>query len=100
VTFFFDNCVSRRIAHIIRDMRGTDVRHLRDEFPQSTIDPVWIPEIGSRGWVLFSGDGRILRNPAHRQALAKANIVSYFVYREFPAAGTLGPVPVGGGGVG
>jgi len=82
VTYFFDNCISSKIARIIKDTRRSDVVHLSDEFPRvqypnGVPDPVWIPVVGEREWVVVSGDLRILRNPAHRRTLEKANVVAY-----------------------
>jgi hypothetical protein len=88
VTFFFDNCVSKKICGAIREARRSETTHLSEEFPRYAYprgcpDLVWIPAVGANQWVLFCGDLRILKNPANRAALEKANIVAYFVYRDY-----------------
>lgn len=77
MTFFFDNDLSYRLAQGLHAF-GEDVRHLREEFPPSTPDEVWIPQIGQRGWFLVSRDKRIARDPAKRQALTQAGVGAFF----------------------
>jgi predicted nuclease of predicted toxin-antitoxin system len=83
VTFFFDNHHSPEIVQILRSA-GADVVHLRDVFTDRGIDDeVWIPEIGRRGWILVTGDLRIRRRKAEKIVFQRAQIVTFFLAKEY-----------------
>lgn len=69
-TFFFDNDISFRIVRALSALvREHQVIALRDQFPASTPDVVWIPEIGRNGWILISRDQNQRRRDSEHQAL-------------------------------
>lgn len=59
-----------------------EVRHHDDDarFKEDTPDTEWVAKLGddNRGWIVISGDTKILRNPLERNALAAANL-TFFV---------------------
>jgi hypothetical protein len=48
-----------------------------DHFAQGTLDIVWLPVVGARGWVVLTKDTRIRHRPAERQALLSAGIRAF-----------------------
>src|SRR5262249_22960455 len=52
-------------------------------FNKDTPDVEWLRALGgdNRGWVVVSGDGRILRNAAERQVLREANLTFFCMGR-------------------
>jgi hypothetical protein len=54
-TFFFDNDISFRVARALSELvNGHQVIALRDHFPPDTPDTVWIPQVGTNGWIVIS----------------------------------------------
>ena len=80
--FFFDNCVSPRIAEalaVLEADQGTVVKHLRHRFAGSTLDPEWLGALGQEGdWIICSTDLRIRRNPDNRRAWQEAKLTTFF----------------------
>lgn len=82
-TFFFDNDISFRIVHALRqlvDPEEHELLALRDRFPVDTKDVSWIPEAGKNGWIVVSRDHNQRRRDAEHSAL-KANRVSAIYIR-------------------
>lgn len=78
----FDNNVSPRVAraigHLLDD--GSTSIPLRDKFPASVKDIEWISALGSEGgWSVISGDLRITKNRAERQAWLGTDLVGFFM---------------------
>jgi len=82
VTYFFDANVSSNLAQMLRAL-GVPVVHLYQHFRKDAPDEQWIPWVGKQGWVIITNDGRILKNPAERAALERANIKAVFLFRGF-----------------
>jgi len=80
VKFFFDNCVSENVVAALRCLeKRHDLVHLRDRFPEGTLDPVWIGALGSEGgWTIVSGDPRISRGKAERAAWRESGLTAFF----------------------
>lgn len=79
--FFFDNCISPKIASAIRELsiKATRVEHLRDRFDPSTPDDVWLAQLGREGgWTIISGDPRISKGRAERAAWRAAGLTAFF----------------------
>jgi len=85
VKLVYDNDISYRIAHALRELVGEEheVVALRDLFPeiskrQSVPDMKWLARLGSEGiTVAVSADGRILRSKAERAAWLDAGVQLY-----------------------
>jgi PIN like domain len=79
--FFFDNDISFRIAHALRELVAADeILALRDRFPVDTPDSIWIPEAGRQKWVVISRDHNQRRRDTEHEAL-RANQVSVLYIR-------------------
>ena len=80
--FFFDNCISYRIADALaalEDRDGHTIISLRQKFPEDCPDETWLPQLGREGgWVVISGDRRIYTNPQRRLVWASARITTFF----------------------
>ena len=53
--FFFDNNLSAKLAHGMREF-GEDVVHLTDHFPQDAVDSEWLPFVGENQLILVTRD--------------------------------------------
>ncbi len=80
--FFFDNCVSSRIAAAVRalaDLQHLEIVHLREKFPEEIDDIEWIPKLAAEGeWVIVSGDERISRSRAEKAAWRESGMTAFF----------------------
>lgn len=66
--YFFDNCLPLRLARALVAL-GVECTHLRDRFPGGDIEDVdWMPLVAGEGFVAVTGDDRISRRPAEREA--------------------------------
>jgi hypothetical protein len=72
VTFFIDRCLGNKL--IVETLRGAGlaVEIHDDHFGKNAPDIDWIPEIGTRGWVILTKDARIGKNQIERLAVADA----------------------------
>ncbi|WP_373543791.1 hypothetical protein [Chamaesiphon sp.] len=73
-TFFIDRCLGNKL--IVETLRsaGVNVEIDDDHFGKNTQDVDWIPEIGTRGWVILTKDARIGKNKIERLAVADAGV--------------------------
>ena len=69
--------MAEAIAALTRS-QGTEVVHLQQRFKPSTPDPEWISTIAHEGFVIVSGDPRISRNPANREAWLESGLTAFF----------------------
>ena len=77
--FFFDRCISIRIARMVSGFESNHtVRHHDDDtrFGPTTQDTEWIEALANDGlsWIIVSGDGRILKNKVERAALEQTQL--------------------------
>lgn len=79
-TFFFDNDISFRIVHALRQLvHGHELIALRDKFPVEAKDTEWIPEAGKNGWVVVSRDFNQRRRDSEHQALRKHKVRAVYI---------------------
>ena len=76
---FFDNCTSPLKARTLRGyLSETDIEvfHARDIGLQNRTEIEWISHLSSTGydWLVFTGDGKIRKNKAAREAYRRANL--------------------------
>ncbi len=76
--FFLDMNLSPRLAHGMQEF-GQDVTHLVDHFDQGEKDEIWLPHVGTNGWILVTRDNRIRRNPAELRALREFQVGAFFL---------------------
>lgn len=74
LTFFLDHQIGRYVVADALRAAGARVEVHLDHFPGDTPDAEWIPEVGSRGWVLITKDQNIRRNPLERRAYEIARL--------------------------
>jgi PIN like domain len=81
VNFFFDNCISFRIARALNVLdEHNEIVPFRDKFPVEIKDIEWISELAKESdkWVVVSGDSRISRNKAEREAWLEGELTAFF----------------------
>jgi PIN like domain len=81
--FLIDNCLSPKYAQILGFLTIGDVIALREEFPANAADPVWIKEIGLKGWALVSVDRNQLRTEAEKKAISAGGAIGIYLNKKF-----------------
>lgn len=74
ITFFIDRCLGSKV--IVEKLRGAGitVEIHDDHFEKNAPDVDWLPEVGSRGWVVLTKDKMIGKNLLEKTAVTRANI--------------------------
>ncbi|MYB05747.1 MAG: hypothetical protein F4Y24_05270 [Gemmatimonadetes bacterium] len=70
--FFIDRDLGRHILPEALERAGFAVERHDLHFEPDTPDEVWIPQVAQRGWVIVSGDRKILRRPQEVRALVES----------------------------
>lgn len=65
---FVDGSVPRGVADALKRI-GKDAKAKTELFPQGTEDTVWLREVGLKGWLAITRDGRIRTRPGELQAI-------------------------------
>jgi hypothetical protein len=78
VKYFFDNCISFRLAHMLKAI-GEDVEALRDAYPQDTKDPDLFRQLKGRNLVYLSGDTSQTTQMQESRALKECGITALFL---------------------
>jgi PIN like domain len=75
--FFLDRAIESKV--VIARLRevGAIVEPHSAHFSPDEEDPVWLSEVGARGWVVFTRDERIRYREAERKALVEAQIKAF-----------------------
>jgi hypothetical protein len=75
--FFLDRSLGKKkIAGALR-RAGAEVEVHDDHFPPGAKDQDWLPEVGRRGWILFTKDRRIRYRVAEVIALMRAGVRAF-----------------------
>ncbi len=89
--FFFDNCVSHRLAEALDHLEASErppaysITHLRTKYPEEEGDLDWIPKLGAEGdWIVVGGDGRQLIRRKEMEALRKASLRGFILAQGYP----------------
>jgi len=81
--FFFDNNLSKHLAHamnLLCESDGDQVVALRDKFPQDATDLKWITDLGmERDWVIVSVDHGLFRKELEGVALRRSGLTAFFL---------------------
>lgn len=81
--FFLDNNLSPAFAKALTELSHQEkhtVTHLRDKFPPSTPDQVWLPALSAEGdWVVVCGDLRIFKSPHLRTIWIDSRLTTFFL---------------------
>jgi predicted nuclease of predicted toxin-antitoxin system len=68
VKFFFDNCVSPKLARAINELDSdAEIIHLKDKFPENTEDPVWLKYVGENDYFVITADKKIKKRVAEKE---------------------------------
>lgn len=80
--FFIDNCISPRHSAALRvlaEIQQYQIVHLSEKFDRDTADAEWLSRLGQEGgWVIVSGDPRIMRGRAERRAWKESGLTAFF----------------------
>lgn len=78
LAFFFDNCLSKKIAEALRCV-GIDVVHLQDAgFSPDTKDEIWLLRVDKKR-IVVTMDMRILSRPHEVAALRQSGLRVFFL---------------------
>lgn len=70
-TFFIDRSLGPQFAEALRRFE-VPVIHMRDEYPYDgdrLADEHWLPEVTAKGWIVLTGDQRMIRRPHERAVI-------------------------------
>jgi hypothetical protein len=82
VKVFFDHNMSPAMARALAELfkKQHEVIFLAEKFARDTRDIEWMSTLSGEGqWVVISGDRRITRNHADRQAFRNSNLIGFFL---------------------
>jgi hypothetical protein len=82
VRVLFDNNLPPRLARALNELFAGEheIVALRDKFAQTIRDVEWIQQLSREGtWVVVSGDRRITRNRAERDAFRNSRLIGFFL---------------------
>jgi hypothetical protein len=71
--FFTDRNLGKQFPTILRDA-GLNVERHADHFEHDCPDEIWLEEIGKRGWIAITHDGRIRYKPNELAAVVKHRV--------------------------
>lgn len=91
---FVDNTISPRIVRALREIlserdessghQACQLTHLQEKFLSDTVDPEWLRQLArERGWVILSGDVRIVRREANLRAWLEGGLPVFFLTEEW-----------------
>jgi hypothetical protein len=66
-------CNSRAILETLTKLTVRFERHL-DHFSRGALDEIWLPLVGSKGWILLTSDKRIRYNFLEKRALEEYSV--------------------------
>lgn len=81
--FFTDRDLGKKFPAILRNSGLTVERHA-DHFADDCPDPEWLREIGTRGWVAVTHDGRIRYKPNELAAVIEHRVALLVVVGKAP----------------
>lgn len=84
-TFFTDRDLGRRVPDALA-AAGFSVERHDDHFDPLTPDPVWLTEVGKRGWIPCSHNKDIRYRSQERDAAMRANLSLFFLIGHAPHA--------------
>ena len=80
--FFIDRDLGRHIFPLALEAAGLTVERHDDHFPQDTPDTVWLRQVAEKGWVVVSGDQRILYRPLEIAAILESRALVLVLVRK------------------
>lgn len=91
--FFFDNNLSRHLAHGVRELSAISsevesVIHLTDRFPRDVADLTWISDLTNDGpWSIISIDRFRKQRGAEQEAIRRSGHIVFILDRQWSAQG-------------
>lgn len=79
IEFFIDRCLGSKVIADALAAQGHVVHVHDDHFSQDCKDEDWLVEVGKRGWVVLSKDGRIERRHLEIEALKAGGVAAFIV---------------------
>ena len=79
--FFIDRALGRFVVPNVLRQAGEMVKTHDEIFPQSAKDPVWLKEVGERGWVVLTKDPRIRHRVNEVRAIRRAKVRAFVLTR-------------------
>jgi hypothetical protein len=90
VKFFIDNCISVRLAKMLRAL-GAETLHLTEmvglDPDGSTPDIYWMPVVAKDGYIAVTSDARIRSRPAERKLRKELKLGTVFLPTNFASSG-------------
>lgn len=83
--YFTDRDLGRKFPDILR-AAGLQVERHADHFRHDTPDEVWLREIGRKGWIAVTHDGRIRYKPNEKRAVIDSSVALLVVVGHAPFA--------------
>lgn len=85
-TFFIDRDLGRHVLPSTLEAAGLRVQRHHDHFASDAPDEEWLPAVAARGWIVVSGDKRLLKRPLEVAAIRRSKaIVLILVGNDAPA---------------
>lgn len=81
--FFTDRDLGKRFPEIL-SAAGLHVERHADHFPPDCPDEIWLKDIGQRGWVAITHDGRIRYKPNELAAVVQHRVALLVVIGQLP----------------
>ncbi len=84
---FIDNNLAPRLAralHILVEVDGHQVVHLRDRFSPSATDSAWIEKLGEEGdWVIITSDLDVSRREIEKTVWRRYGLIAFLLTKGF-----------------
>jgi len=71
-TYFIDRALGKLVGEELRKL-GVNIELHHDHFPPDCPDTIWIQSVSQKGWIIFTKDDRVSRNPLELQAIIQSN---------------------------
>lgn len=81
--YFTDRDLGKQFGAILTSGGFTVERHA-DHFAHDTPDEVWLAEVGRRGWIALTHDGRIRYKPSERDAVIRHGVALLVIVGKAP----------------
>ncbi|MDA1348366.1 MAG: hypothetical protein O3A47_05815 [Chloroflexi bacterium] len=81
MTLFFDRDVGISLPKALLELKlPTPVEYHQQYFEIDELDDVWMPQVGSRGWMLIGHDSRHHVEPAELSAVKQYDMACFYLW--------------------
>lgn len=81
--YFTDRDLGKKFPEILH-AAGLRVERHADHFQHDTPDEVWLREVGKKGWIAVTHDGRIRYKPNEKNAVVENNVALLVIVGHAP----------------